>query len=154
MYPVSPIFTWISSNIKWISSHPLVYSFIVFKYVNLILWKEKYILGRIGLYFWGFGEKLYYFLGFGEQRKNTFREVRNFLSGILGDQCIIFRDQRNTDPLGPHCWVSFAEKRSRALILGSLVPWPGWWHLCHFDKLLLLCQPTLAVTKVLFTIVK
>ena len=28
-----------------------------FKYVNLILWKEKYILGRIGLYFGGFGEK-------------------------------------------------------------------------------------------------
>ena len=29
-----------------------------FKFVNLIIWKEKYILGRIGLYFWGFGEKL------------------------------------------------------------------------------------------------
>ena len=35
-----------------------MYSFIVFKYVNLILWKELYILGRIGLYFGGFGEKL------------------------------------------------------------------------------------------------
>ena len=32
-----------------------MYSFIVFKYVNLILWKELYILGRIGLYFGGFG---------------------------------------------------------------------------------------------------
>ena len=30
-----------------------MYSFIVFKYVNLILWKELYILGRIGLHFWG-----------------------------------------------------------------------------------------------------
>ena len=28
----------------------------VFKYVKLILLKEKYILGRIGLYFVGFGE--------------------------------------------------------------------------------------------------
>ena len=36
-----------------------MYSFIVFKYVNLILWKELYILGRIGLYFgliWGEAE--------------------------------------------------------------------------------------------------
>ena len=32
-----------------------MYSFIVFKYVNLILWKELYILGRIGLHFGGFG---------------------------------------------------------------------------------------------------
>ena len=37
--------------------HALLYSFIVFKYVILILRKDKYILGRIGLYFWGFGEK-------------------------------------------------------------------------------------------------
>ena len=35
-----------------------MYSFIVFKYVNLILWKELYILGRIGLHFEGFGDKL------------------------------------------------------------------------------------------------
>ena len=27
-------------------------------YVNLVLKKEKYILGRIGLNFWGFGEQL------------------------------------------------------------------------------------------------
>ena len=32
-----------------------MYSFIVLKYVNLIIWKENYILGRIGLYFWGLG---------------------------------------------------------------------------------------------------
>ena len=36
-------------------------SFIVFKYVALILRKEKYILGNIGLYFWGFEKKLDYF---------------------------------------------------------------------------------------------
>ena len=37
----------------------------------LILQKDTgtYILGRIGLYFWGFGEKLNYFLGFEEQRQ-------------------------------------------------------------------------------------
>ena len=40
------------------ASHLLMDSFKVFKYVNLILWKEKYILGRIGFYFGGFGEKL------------------------------------------------------------------------------------------------
>ena len=45
-------------NIMWISSHPLVNSFIVFKYVNLIQKKEKYILERISLYFGRFGEKL------------------------------------------------------------------------------------------------
>ena len=40
-----------------------MYSFIVFKYVNLILWKELYILGRIGLHFGGFGEKLNWIWG-------------------------------------------------------------------------------------------
>ena len=48
-------------NIKWSFSHALLYSFIAFEYVILILRKDKYILGRIGLYFWGFGEKLNYF---------------------------------------------------------------------------------------------
>ena len=31
-------------------------------------------------------------------KENTFRELRNFLSGIWRDQCIIFRDQGSTDP--------------------------------------------------------
>ena len=36
-------------------------------------------------------------------KENTFRELRNFLSGIWGDKCIIFRDQGSTDlPWGPH----------------------------------------------------
>ena len=55
-----------------------VHTPVVFKYANLILWKEKYILGRIGLYFGGFGKKLNLFKGFGEQRQNTFMEVNNF----------------------------------------------------------------------------
>ena len=56
-----PVLTCIKQNIKGSFSHALFYSFIVFKYVILILRKDKYILGRIGLYFWGFGEKLNYF---------------------------------------------------------------------------------------------
>ena len=50
----------IRQNIKWSVSHALLYSFIVFKYMILILRKDKNILGSIGLYFLGFGEKLNY----------------------------------------------------------------------------------------------
>ena len=72
-----------------------MYSFIAFKYVNLILWKEKYILGRIGLYFWGEAELISRIWG---AKENTFMELRNFLSGIWGDQCIVSMDQGSTDP--------------------------------------------------------
>ena len=57
-----PLYTY-KTNIKWSSGHALLFSFIVFKFVILILRKAKYILGRIGLYFGGFGEKLNFFLG-------------------------------------------------------------------------------------------
>ena len=50
-----------------------------------------YIFGDLGRS-WSF------FMGFGEQRQNTFREPRQLFSGIWGDQCIIFRDQGSTDP--------------------------------------------------------
>ena len=53
--------------------------------------EREYILGRIGLYFGGVWGDAELFLGFGEQRQNTFRELSNFLSGIWGDQCITFR---------------------------------------------------------------
>ena len=43
----------------------IIYNFIVFKFVILILGKDKYILGRFGLYFWGFGEKLNFFRDLG-----------------------------------------------------------------------------------------
>ena len=56
-----------------------MYNFIVFKYVNLILWKEKYILGRIGLYFGGFGGEAELILWILGAKKNTFRELRYFL---------------------------------------------------------------------------
>ena len=70
------------------------------KYVILILRKEKYILGRIDLYFWGFTEKLVFFLGILGAKAKYFREPRKLFSWIWRDQCIIFRDQGSTDPLG------------------------------------------------------
>ena len=75
-------------------------------YVNLVLKKKKYILGRIGLTFGGFGEQLNYFWGFGEHKQNTFRELRQKKSGTWGDQSIIFRelgskDDHQLSPGGP-----------------------------------------------------
>ena len=52
-----------------ILSRAHLYSIIVFEYAILIPRKDKYNLGKIGLYFWRFGEKLNYFLGFGERRQ-------------------------------------------------------------------------------------
>ena len=93
---LSPVFTCIRQNIKLSLSHALLYTFIVFKYVILILQKEKYILGRIGLYFWGFGEKLNYFRDLGSKgnillgsRGNYFQgfeEINALFSGIKGAQ--------------------------------------------------------------------
>ena len=40
-----------------------------FKYVILILRKDKYILGRMRLYFGAFGEKLNYFRDLGSEGK-------------------------------------------------------------------------------------
>ena len=62
--------------------------------------EEKCILGRIGLYFGGFGGEAELIQRIRGAKENTFRELRNFLSVIWGDQCIIFRDQGRTDPLG------------------------------------------------------
>ena len=68
-------------------------SFIDFKYLNVILRREKTILGRIGLYFCGFGERPNFrdlwnkgeaelILGICGTRQNNIRELRNFFSGI------------------------------------------------------------------------
>ena len=57
------------------------YRFIVFKYVILILRKDKYILGRIGLYYWEFGERLDYF-----------RDLESEGKYFYGDKDIIFRE--------------------------------------------------------------
>ena len=48
---------------------------------DFILRKDKYILGRIGLYFWGFGEKLNYFQGFGERSQTFLGRQGNYLQG-------------------------------------------------------------------------
>ena len=50
------VFTCIRQYIKLSLSHALLYSVIVFKYVILILRKEKYILGRIDLFLGIWGE--------------------------------------------------------------------------------------------------
>ena len=47
--------------------------------------------------FWGEFEL---FLGIWGAKTNTFRGTRKSYVGIWGDQCIIFRDQGNTDPPG------------------------------------------------------
>ena len=77
-----------------------------FKYVILILRKDKYILGRIGLYFLGIWGEAKLFLGIWGANANTFRETRTLFTGRRGEQCIIFRDQGRTDPppppWGPH----------------------------------------------------
>ena len=66
----------IRQNIKWSSSRALLYSFIVFKYVILILRKDKYNLGRFGLYFWGIWGEAELFLGILGANANTFSETR------------------------------------------------------------------------------
>ena len=43
-------------------------------------------------------------------KENTFSELRNFLSGICGDQCIILRDKGSTC-----CWETDLNKSSRPL---------------------------------------
>ena len=73
--------------------------------VNLVLKKEKYILGRIGLNLGGFGEQLNYFWGFGEHKQNTLRELKQKNSGIWGDQSIIFRELGSKDPPGGLNWA-------------------------------------------------
>ena len=50
-------------------------------------WLKIWVEAELNLRIWG-------------AKENTFRELRDFLSVILGDQCIIFRDQGSTDPPG------------------------------------------------------
>ena len=71
---ISLVFTRIMQIITF--SPGLLYSLIVFKYVNL-----KNILGRIGLYYWWFGEKLNYFRDLWSKGK-YFQEPEEFFSGI------------------------------------------------------------------------
>ena len=59
------------------------------------------------LIFWGIWAKaelilrfFFFFLGGGGAKAKHYREHGNFLSGICGDQYIIFREQGSTDPPG------------------------------------------------------
>ena len=67
--------------------------------MNLTLRKKTHFRENwlICLGIWGEAELI---LGFLEQRQNTFRELRNFLSGIRGDQYIISMEQGSTDHMG------------------------------------------------------
>ena len=66
---------------------------------------KKYVIDSINfrenwlifLGIWGEAEVI---LGIWGAKEKSFRELRYFLSGSLGDQCIIFRDQGSTDPPG------------------------------------------------------
>ena len=55
VFLVSPVFTCIMQNTKWTLNHALLYSFIVFKYVILILLKENYIQGEMAYILGGLG---------------------------------------------------------------------------------------------------
>ena len=79
---ITLLFQYMRQTIKLSSSHALLYSFLVFKHVTLILRKEQYILGRIGLYFWGFGEKLNYFRDLGSKGKILLGSQRNYFQGF------------------------------------------------------------------------
>ena len=100
---LSSVFTCIRQNIKLSLSHALLYSFIVFLVCDFNPKKRKYILARIGLYFWGFGEKLVYFRDLVTQAKYFYGAVE-FFSGSWEDQRIIFRDQGSTDHHPPPPW--------------------------------------------------
>ena len=77
----SPVFTCIRQYIKLSLSHALLYSFIVFKYVILILRKEKYILGRIDLYFEDLGRSWSICRDLGSKGKITLGSRGNYFQG-------------------------------------------------------------------------
>ena len=58
--------------------------------------ERKYILGRIGLYFVGFGEK-----GIGEQMQNTLRELRIFFQEFREMNALFLWSKGAQIPLGP-----------------------------------------------------
>ena len=81
-----------------------MYSFIVFKYVKYNLTERKIQFRENWLIFWGIWEEAELILRIWGAKESIFRELRNFLSGTWGDQCINFREQGSTDPFpwGPH----------------------------------------------------
>ena len=66
--------------------------------------KKKHYIRENWLIFWGIWGEAELTLRIRGAKKNTFRDLRNFLSGIWVDQCIIFRHQGST---APHCEASY-----------------------------------------------
>ena len=66
--------------------------------MNLVLKKEKIYFRENWLKFFGIWGAAELFWGFGEHKQNTFRELRQKLTGIWGDQSIIFRELGSKDP--------------------------------------------------------
>ena len=93
---LSHVFTRMTQNINL-----TVYSFLVLS-MNLILRREKYILGRIGLYFRGIWGEAELISGFCGARQNTFKELRTFFSD-LGRPMYYFKGART--PLGPRLYL-------------------------------------------------
>ena len=78
------------------SKSSVVYSFIVFKFVSFIIWKDFY--RENGLIFLGNWGEATLVLRIWGTKENYFQGAEDFFSRLWGDQCIIFRDQRSTDP--------------------------------------------------------
>ena len=70
----------------------------VFKYVNSILWTENYIIGRIGLYFWGFGGEAELFLRIWGAKKNYFQGAEVLSFRDLGRSMHYFQGSREHRP--------------------------------------------------------
>ena len=90
-----------TQNIKGTLSHVLAYCFIVFKYVILILRIENTFYGELANIFGDLGRS---WINFRDLRSKTkyFQGAEDFFSWILGDKCIILREQGSTDsPWGP-----------------------------------------------------
>ena len=68
--------------------------------MNLVLKKEKIYFIENWLKFLGIWGAAELFWGFGEHKQNTFRKLRQKLTGICGDQSIIFRELGSKDPPG------------------------------------------------------
>ena len=69
-------------------------------YVNLIPWKDKYILGRIDLYFGGFREMLTLSKEFGGAKEKYFQGAAEFAFRDLGRSMLYFQGSREHIPPG------------------------------------------------------
>ena len=78
-----------------------MYSFIVFKYVNLILWKELYIFKKNGLIFWGIWGEAELILRIWGAKERYFQGAEVLFSGIWGDNALFSGIKGAQPPWGP-----------------------------------------------------